>query len=407
MPETKHYEIKGKYVLFRETRHCIHSDTVKKKQGSREVKRQNLLRLRNTSCKATIHLRLESWRVKLSHPLEVNIKFTHNHVINSAESLNFRHVNEKVREKFLQLFKDGYSPASAMYVHEDELYLSSTDEQDLLVLLADRANNPDYDYIAKLFQKYRETSLGDRNGSLMFRRLVDVVNEHNSSGRGKAILQEYDSRTGKALILCVVTGLMSRVHEKILQSGEICYVDASASFEPLNTSCDELEITLEKALNLLKSILPQHAFFGRGPLLGPKVILTDDSSAERNALELCWPEGIRLLCSFHVLQAFWRWLHNSKHHINKEDRVTIMAKMKEILYAQTGSDMYTHYDEFKQQFYHHYPQLRKHFELLWERRCFWALSFRSELHMRGNNTNNYIERSFGILKDIVFARTQA
>ncbi|CAB5326218.1 unnamed protein product [Rhizophagus irregularis] len=375
-------------------------------------------------CKATIHLQLESWRVKLSHPLEVNIKFTHNHVINSAELLSFRHVNEKVCEKFLQLFKDGYSPASAMYVHEDELYLSSTDEQDLLVLLVDQANNPDYDYIAKLFQKYRETSLGDRNGSLMFRRLVDVVNEYNSSGREKAILQEYDSCTGKALILCVVTGLMSRVHEKISQSGEICYVDASASFEPLNTSItllctscavralplglfitsDELEITLEKALNLLKSILPQHAFFGRGPLLGPKIILTDDSSAECNALELCWPEGIRLLCSFHVLQAFWRWLHNSKH---KEDQVTIMAKMKEILYAQTGSDMYTHYDKFKQQFYHHYPQLRKHFELLWKRRCFWALSFRSELHMRGNNINNYIERSFGILKDIVFARTQA
>src|SRR4051794_21917639 len=84
-----------------------------------------------------------------------------------------------------------------------------------------------------------------------------------------------------------------------------------------------------------------------------------------------------------------------------------MVKMKEILYAQSGSDMYTHYDKFKQLFYHHYPQLYKHFELLWECHCFWALSFRSELHMRENNTNNYIERSFGILKDIVFARTQA
>ena len=27
--------------------------------------------------------------------------------------------------------------------------------------------------------------------------------------------------------------------------------------------------------------------------------------------------------------------------------------------------------------------------------------------MRGNNTNNYVERSFGIMKDIIFARTQA
>lgn len=58
-------------------------------------------------------------------------------------------------------------------------------------------------------------------------------------------------------------------------------------------------------------------------------------------------------------------------------------------------------------FYHHYPQLCKHFELLWVRCCIWTLSFHSELHMRENNTNNYIERSFGIFKDIVFARTQA
>jgi len=29
------------------------------------------------------------------------------------------------------------------------------------------------------------------------------------------------------------------------------------------------------------------------------------------------------------------------------------------------------------------------------------------LPTRGNNTNNYVERSFGILKDIIFARTQA
>ena len=81
--------------------------------------------------------------------------------------------------------------------------------------------------------------------------------------------------------------------------------------------------------------------------------------------------------------------------------------MKEILYAPSGSEMHAYYNEFKQKFYDYYPQLHKHFELLWERRCFWALSFRSELYMRGNNTNNYVERSFGILKDIVFARTKA
>lgn len=156
-------------------------------------------------------------------------------------------------------------------------------------------------------------------------------------------------------------------------------------------------------MNLLKTILPSHAFYGRGAEVGPIVFLTDDSSAERNSLELCWPQGIRLLCTFHVLQAFWRWLHDSKHHIKKEDRAPIMEKMKKILYSTSGPEMDVHYNEFKQKFYG-YNLLRKHFELLWNRRQFWA---RTRLPMRENNTNNYIERSFGMLKDIIFARTQA
>ena len=202
-------------------------------------------------------------------------------------------------------------------------------------------------------------------------------------------------------------------------------MDASSSFEPLNTSItlfftscavralpialfitsDELEITLEKAINLLKTILSPHAFFRRGSQIGPMVFMTDDSSAERNALELCWPQGSQLLCTFHVLQAFWRWLYDSKHHINKKERTTIMEKMKKILYASSISEMETHYNEFKQSFYCSYPLLKKHFELLWERCHFWTHSFCSGLLIRGNNTNNYVERSFCTLKDIIFLRS--
>jgi len=110
--------------------------------------------------------------------------------------------------------------------------------------------------------------LGNRNGESMFKRLEEVVKDYNDSGLRKAILQEYDSGVGKAFILCIVTGLMSRVHEKVPQAAKICYVDASASFEPLNTSItllytscvvgalplglfvtsDELEITLERVV---------------------------------------------------------------------------------------------------------------------------------------------------------------
>ena len=269
MPQTKGYEIKGKQVILRENRHCIHSNKVKEKQGSRVTKHPQSFRARNINCNASIHLRLEKWRLEsLDHPLEVNIRYIHNHVIESAESLSFRRVKEEVRERYLELFKDGHSPASAMYSYEDELHLSTKNDQELLELLADRGINPDYGYIFRLFQEFRKNTLGDRNGKKMFERLAQVVEDYNSSGNGRAVLQEYDAQIGKAFILCIVTGMMCRVHEQIPQAGELCYVDASASFEPLNTlitllytSCavgalplgllitsDEFEVTLEKAV---------------------------------------------------------------------------------------------------------------------------------------------------------------
>ncbi|CAB5359336.1 unnamed protein product [Rhizophagus irregularis] len=278
-------------------------------------------------------------------------------------------------------------------------------------MLADRAINPDYGYIVRLFQEYRDNMLGSRNGSKMFERLAEVIGKYNNSGNGRAIMQEYDKQAGKAFIHCVVTGLMCRVHERISQAGELCYIDASASFEPLNTSItllytscaagalplgvlitsDESEVTLEKTLNLLKTILPSYSFYEREPEVGLTVFLTDDSNAERNALNLCWPQAICLLCTFHILQAFWRWLYDLKHHINKENRTPIIKIMKKIVYASTELDMNKYYQEFKQEFYHSYLQLQNHLDLLWKRRQFWALSFHSVLPIHGNNTNNYIE----------------
>ena len=61
----------------------------------------------------------------------------------------------------------------------------------------------------------------------------------------------------------------------------------------------------------------------------------------------------------------------------------------------------------KLQWYTKYSKLEKHCSILWERRKFWAVSFRDGILMRGNHTNNYVERNFGIIKDIIFSRVQA
>ena len=103
--------------------------------------------------------------------------------------------------------------------------------------------------------------------------------------------------------------------------GELYYMDTSVTFKPLNTSIilfytscivgalplilfvisDKLEIMLEKAINLLKTILSPYAFFKHGLQVRLIVFIIDNSNAECNELELCWPNSIRLLCTFHVL----------------------------------------------------------------------------------------------------------
>ena len=82
-------------------------------------------------------------------------------------------------------------------------------------------------------------------------------------------MQEYDTRSKKTFILCIVTNLIAWVHEKVIQASEICYMNTLAAFNPLNTlitllytSCtvsallleifftsDELKITLKKSGN--------------------------------------------------------------------------------------------------------------------------------------------------------------
>ncbi|CAB4439855.1 unnamed protein product [Rhizophagus irregularis] len=114
MPQTKAYDINGNRVMFRESRHCIYSHMVKKKQG------------KNVKVK----------RLKSSRARDINL-FMHNHVINCAEVLSFRRVKEEVREELLNYFKDGHSPSSALYAYQDELHLKATDEQELIELLAD------------------------------------------------------------------------------------------------------------------------------------------------------------------------------------------------------------------------------------------------------------------------------
>ncbi|CAG8703110.1 40136_t:CDS:2 [Gigaspora margarita] len=272
IPETKGFQIQGRKVIFRELYHCMHSNKVRQKQGNPILKKPHSLCIRNIECEATIHLRIEHWHLQTSHLLEVNINFVHNHIIHCAKSFSFRRVKEKVRNKYLELFTNGHSLATALYIYEDNLYLSASDDQKLMELLADRAQNPNY-------------------------HLNKIVDNYNKSEQGCALFQEYNSQLGNAFILCIVTNLINHIYEKINQADELCFMNTSASFELLNIlivllymSCiagalplgiivisDKSEATFEKGINLLKVLFSHYAFFSHGPNIGPIVILTNDS----------------------------------------------------------------------------------------------------------------------------------
>ena len=92
---------------------------------------------------------------------------------------------------------------------------------------------------------------------------------------------------------------------------------------------DEKESTLKTALNMLVSIFPDTAFFGKQE---PEVIMTDNNDEIRNTIKEVWPNSKLLLCTFHVLQQVWRWLFDKDHNVDKNDRVQIMRDFRGLLH---------------------------------------------------------------------------
>ncbi|XP_077516770.1 uncharacterized protein LOC144127744 [Amblyomma americanum] len=60
------------------------------------------------------------------------------------------------------------------------------------------------------------------------------------------------------------------------------------------------------------------------PTEAPQAFMTDNSAAEKAALQATWPEGKQLLCHFHVAQAEWRWLHASRD-TSRDDKRDLMT----------------------------------------------------------------------------------
>lgn len=150
--------------------------------------------------------------------------------------------------------------------------------------------------------------------------------------------------------VAIITPIMRRSHTMDF-SKEIIFVDSSGSCDQTNTVVTfffgiskigvlPMGVVLHtgqnkdnylSAFEIFKNLIGPNGFCGKGE---PKVFMTDYSSAERSALQSCFPNSTLLLCSFHVLQAVWRWLWNNNHKIAMNDRKYLINIFRKVMYAK-------------------------------------------------------------------------
>lgn len=85
-----------------------------------------------------------------------------------------------------------------------------------------------------------------------------------------------------------------------------------------------------------------------------------------------------------------------------------MLLFRRILYSNTIEEIRENYDHIlNDAIFKKYDNIQAHVANYWDRREEWSLAYRSTLLTRGNNTNNYVEASIRIFKDIVLQRCKA
>lgn len=384
---------------------------------------------KNTSCPARLSLTLKkpvksSKLTKQRNHLEdgllgvVTIQFSHNHGLEVADVLKERDVSAVTRNRLLELFAMGYSAEQA----RDELISAVQEEagDDFYRIAADRAHCPDAAFCHRLYRAEFKKVYGELSGEKMLDGLRSLVEQYSETSGGQAALQVDDH----SVVVAVVTPLMRRVSQLWPRAGEMLFIDSSGNMDrsdsrlflllthspvgalPVGAIVTSSESTsvLTAGLQLLMTLLDEQSFGGRG-VRGPMVAMTDDCAALRAALRSVFPECRLLLCSFHILQAVWRWLCGRQSAVAVGQRQEALQCVRALLRAGTESELNQRWEEML--FFTRANELRafeNYMEDRWARRREWALCFRSDLMVRGNHTNNLTEAAFRVIKDKILKR---
>jgi hypothetical protein len=358
--------------------------------------------------------------------LNVFYKHCHNHLLKAADAQRLLRPSPELTDKFISLFKNNHSPSSALDSHKFDLQMEHGDNY--FHAAANGSLCPSLSWCYKLYYKHFKAKYGESNGAAMVDDLNKFVDKYNAECGDICAKVQYDPSetcTSSDLVVALCSPLMKRVHGQLRSSEEVVFVDSSGTMDRHNTrififlapsvagalplgivmTYSESEEALTKGFNLLKSILPDNAFHGKG---GPAIFMTDNSAPLRNALKATFTHATLLLCTFHTLQAVWRYLWDSHHKVVKNDRPLLMNYFKDILYSKDKEEFQTSFELFLNcSLLEKYTIVKMYMEGLLKSAEDWALCFRHGMLTRDHNTNNYAEAFFRILKDKIFQRLKA
>ena len=227
--------------------------------------------------------------------LTVKLTFNHNHAVISNDNFFSQEVTTEAKNNILSLFASGKGPSKARAIFQSELKL----ELGILVYLkiaADRSKNP-----FNLYANYCYETFGSINGPDATKKAFAIVENYNKEADKKLATIKLSNKN--QMIVAILDDMSSRVHELLPQAGDIVFVDGTGSLDGLDTQMFKLmtcspagglplgflllgskdEETLTEGFSELKLLLPNNAFFKRGKD-GPLIFMTDDDTAEINAL---------------------------------------------------------------------------------------------------------------------------
>jgi hypothetical protein len=140
-----------------------------------------------------------------SLPCTVDMNFSHNHSLKSADVLRFRRVCKEVEAKLLDLFRKGHSPASALESHKVDIQLENEEYKHLL---ADKKYWPDYGSCYRLYRKEISGAYGEGDREATHNFLEKKIDDYNREAGSRCIILE---QVGKEKIIAICTPLMKHV----------------------------------------------------------------------------------------------------------------------------------------------------------------------------------------------------